>query len=136
MHPGNYKLALAARYMTIDNGVYDRSRNKMYSWLREKVRFCGEEHPQFGKPSPLLGRKIQRVWAADSKAKMSARVTGAGNPRSESVVCVETGVVYPSRAAAAKWLNSLGFEKAHGKSLKLHLRGVLKTAYGFHWRYA
>ena len=50
------------------------------------------------------------------------------DPRGKPVVCVETGVVYPSQLAAEKATGFTGIHKV--------CRGRQYTAGGYHWRYA
>lgn len=49
--------------------------------------------------------------------------------RSKQVMCVETGVVYPSLSEAAR---QLGFAKSNIVNV---CNGRLKQAYGFNWKY-
>ena len=49
--------------------------------------------------------------------------------QSKKVMCVETGVVYPSLSEAAR---QLGFSQGNISSA---CNGKRKTAYGFHWKY-
>ncbi len=50
------------------------------------------------------------------------------DPRGKPVICVETGVVYPSQLAAEKATGFTGIHKV--------CRGRQYTAGGYHWRYA
>ena len=48
---------------------------------------------------------------------------------SKQVMCIETGLVYPSTMEVER---QLGFAQSH---ISMCCRGKRKTAYGFHWKY-
>jgi hypothetical protein len=56
--------------------------------------------------------------------------TGAGNPKSRAVLCVETGKVYGSQGEAAR---HTGARQPHINSC---CNGSRKSAGGYHWEYA
>ena len=47
--------------------------------------------------------------------------------KAKPVICVETGVIYPSQHAVEKTVGFHGADKACG--------GLLHTCEGYHWRY-
>lgn len=100
----------------------------------------------------LLGKKqsaghvqsrIASVMA--SPAWRAAKEAMRGRPLPEShrravlkalakrVVCVETGVVFETQVAAAKWLQQTN-RKACSANISKACAGVVKTAYGYHWK--
>lgn len=46
------------------------------------------------------------------------------------------GMLFHSGGAAAKWLRSIGFEKASDANIMKCCKGQIKTAYGYKWEYA
>lgn len=74
---------------------------------------------------PRMGERTSghnRVWTAEQRASI-------GQKHSRSIVCVETGEVFPSiRAAEDKYGGNGGISRC--------LSGKSKTSRGFHWRYA
>lgn len=60
----------------------------------------------------------------------------AGMKKAKPVQCVETGSIHLSTHAAARWLRSVGFEKAISAPIRRVCTGRSRTAYGFTWRYS
>ena len=77
-----------------------------------------------GKPSWNKGR----AWTAEERKKLSD-VSLNRYDISKQVLCVETGVVYPSAAEAGR---VLGINSAHIAACRL---GRRKTCGGYHWKY-
>lgn len=50
------------------------------------------------------------------------------------VVCVETGDVFISSYAAAKWLDRDGNKRIHAKNIRRCANGEFKMMYGYHWK--
>ncbi len=63
-----------------------------------------------------------------SSENMTKYIRSGG--RNISVVCVETGIEYKSLTEAAK------MESIHESNINKALRGVQRTAGGYHWRYS
>lgn len=89
------------------------------------------------------GRRGQTVcgyqWkyaGADDPAPIRGRPSGMDNNKSRSVICIETGIRFELMSNAAQWLKANGRPKAALSSLSLACSGKLKSAYGFHWKYA
>lgn len=87
----------------------------------EHRRKLSEAHK--GKPSPLKGKHL----SAETRRKMSESNKGKV---AKAVICVETGTLYSSGMEAEK---STGVNR---KSISNVLRGINKTAGGYHWKYA
>lgn len=119
------------------------SRNPMYGRR-------GKSSPRYGKPGGMLGKhlseeskkKISRANAGnkngmygkalsnEAREKIRVRNSGANNPNSISVICVETGVVYASSGEASRMTG------CHQGHISECCNGVHKTTGGYHWRYA
>lgn len=73
MYPYNKKLIHAAVMMTVDNKNINRSKNKLYGWLRKKLSVSasynqtGKHNSQYGRGwiCNLVSREIKRVDAND-----------------------------------------------------------------------
>ncbi|KAA0089356.1 hypothetical protein CIW54_07785 [Paraburkholderia sp. T12-10] len=110
---------------------------------RERIASAqkGQNGHWWGKTPSAMSRakmslaKLGKVYSAEAKAKMALSKMGDKNPAARSVVCVETGVRFPTCAAAAEWLRSNG----HPNSTRAHIctvaNGKRKSAYGYAWRY-
>jgi len=63
---------------------------------------------------------------------------GGANPMARSVLCVETGMVFPSGADAVIWLRGQGKLKALSCAISAVCLGKRrhKTAYGYTWRFS
>mgnify|MGYP002429491038 FL=1 len=66
--------------------------------------------------------------------KMSRRkkglYLGENNPVARSVICVETGEIFPTISSAAKAVN------VSRQTISSCARGCSKSGGGFHWKYA
>ncbi len=75
----------------------------------------------------------------EARAKISANrkglCTGADHPRSRAVVCLDNGMRFPSAAAAAEWLKSVGKTKATSGNILGVCRGQCKQCYGYVWAF-
>lgn len=109
---------------------------------------CGGEHPTGCKFSDEIKRRqsqnLKQQWAdgkrkghpltAECKEKLkqgiqNAAKNGAYDHLKKPVLCVETGVVYPSIQSASEAIG------CYPQNLTRHLRGVRPTCKGYHWRY-
>lgn len=97
----------------------------------QKGKVCSEETKRKlsevtkGKNNPMYGK----THSEETKHKLS--MSNRNNPKQncKAVVCVETGVVYPSiKEAERKTAISNG-------NISNACRGKLETAGGYHWRY-
>jgi hypothetical protein len=52
------------------------------------------------------------------------------------IQCLETGVVFDTGCCAERWLKQNINPKAQARGVYLAAKGVTKSAYGFHWKYA
>lgn len=77
-----------------------------------------------GKPSWNKGR----AWTKEHKKRLS-EVSLNRYDISKQVLCVETGIIYPSAAEAGR---VLGICRGHIAACRL---GVRKTCGGYHWEY-
>lgn len=57
-------------------------------------------------------------------------IENKNNGQSKKVICVETGIVYPSSREASRQTG------AHYQNINKCCRGKYKTTKGYHWRYA
>ena len=95
----------------------------------------GANNPNYGKHfSAERRQKISEALkgihrSAETRRKLSEANKG-NNSRSKAVICVETGILYISGVEAAK---SIGVAQT---TISKAVRGVRKTAGGYHWKYA
>ena len=97
------------------------------------------------KPSDVSAFSKKEAWwlcqkGHSYKSRVYNRVYGHGCPicfrerlsesKKKKVICVETGAVYPSIGDAAKAAN------INSKTISACCGGRLKTAAGYHWKYA
>lgn len=68
-----------------------------------------------------------------SKSLKLAMRNSTGQTHSKPCICIETNTFYWSTSEAAK---SLGKEGKFGSNISLCCRGIIQSAYGYHWRYA
>lgn len=73
---------------------------------------------------------LGRVKTKETNNKISQAMTGKSKKKWQPVMCVETGIVYPTVKEAAE---SLGF--THGGSISAVCVGRRITAGGYHWRH-
>lgn len=71
-----------------------------------------------------------KTISEEQRAKISKALIGRAGPNQKPVVCVETGVIYPSIARAAK---ENGLSSGHISAV---CKGKFKKTGGFHWEYA
>jgi group I intron endonuclease len=96
------------------------SREKMASVIRMR----GPQHHNFG------------VTRSDTqRAHLSRLNQGGKNPRARSVMCFQTGSVFPTGKEAAKWLRANGYPKASDDCVTRACNGARKSACGYTWRY-
>ncbi len=84
-------------------------------------------HRQYYASHPERREEISRQMRAYLSDPANRAFLDA-DPRGKPVICVETGVVYPSQLAAEKATGFTGIHKV--------CRGRQYTAGGYHWRYA
>lgn len=105
----------------------------------------GKDCPRYGKPSPMLGRKMseeakRKISEANTgkshpvsesaKEKIRIKNSGKNNKNSISVLCVETGIVYASSGEASRMTG------CHQGHISECCNGTHQTTGGYHWRYA
>lgn len=94
--------------------------------------FSGRNHPLYGKKlSETTKQKIHekavgRQQSKEQKFQHSKAMMGCNNPRAKPVLCVNTGVTFPTARDAAKWLNQYD-----GSYIGKCCKGIVKSA-GFH----
>ena len=97
--------------------------------LTEKIKrrisaaVSGKNHPCYGKH---LSEKTKRRISESEKGRKKAPNAGT---QPIPIVCVETGVVYPSTAEASR---VIGVDHS---SITMVLKGRRQRAGGFHWKY-
>lgn len=90
--------------------------------LRRKIGEAGKGRTPWNK-----GKKGVQHPSSETRKKMSESHKGK---TAKAVICVETGILYSSGMEAAK---SIGVTN---KAISNVVRGVRKTAGGYHWKYA
>lgn len=108
---------------------------------RMKSRYAAGEiiPPMLGKRFSEESKEKMRKWhsqkklSEEHKRRIGDAVrglrSGVNNPMAKSVICIETGEVFSTVNAAAE---SIGL--CH-QGICRQIRGINKTAGGFHWRY-
>lgn len=122
------------------NLIVDATRNILSDESREKISLAnkGKTLSEETKLKMSLAKK-GRIFSEETKQKMSLvkkgdkhpmyGKTGALNPASKKVICVETGVIYDSMLEASRVLN-ICFT-----SISKCCTGKLKTTGGYHWQF-
>lgn len=90
--------------------------------------FKGAKSPLYGKHPTIETRKKM----SDSKKKSEAfqtHIAKLNSTKAKKILCVETGVIYPSAREAARVLNI-----GQG-NISAVCRGEYKQAYGYRWEY-
>lgn len=81
-----------------------------------------------------ISESMKTAWRKGTYQKMSERQkalhSGANNPIAKAVICIETGEVFPTIASAAKAIN------VSYQTVSSCVRGISKSAGGYHWKYA
>jgi group I intron endonuclease len=76
----------------------------------------------------LMGRPLD--------ARRRELITGANNPRSRAVICIENGMRFDGLRVAVRWLRENGFPTASHGCIGRVCSGEKRIAYGFRWKYA
>ena len=104
--------------------------------LRQKMRnrTLGEnnyfyDRHYYGENNPFWGKKHNES-SREKISKNHADVSGKFNPRAKSVVCIELNKQYDTIIDASRDLN------INNSDIGKCCRGKLKTAGGYHWKYA
>lgn len=71
-----------------------------------------------------------RKWSEESLNKLRLAKSGANNPLSKKVMCIETGEVFDCLQQAT---DSVGLASKH--SIRVACKNPNRTAKGFHWKY-
>ena len=78
---------------------------------------------------------VKQKISAGHKGKPKPSMQGEKHPLARSVICAQTGIVYPTIQMAVDWLHSIGRSNANSAGISGCARGYKKTAYGFAWKY-
>lgn len=140
----------------VDNRVYKRTeefKRKLAQTLKKKwdsnhiqkkkfsERMKGSNNPMYGKTgalNPSYGKDhsgnfngmFGKHQTAEAKEKNRLAHLGINNKMSKAVVCVETNEIFASQGEAGR------MKKCDSATINKVIRGVKKTAGGYHWRYA
>lgn len=90
--------------------------------------FKGEKSPLYGKHPSIETREKMSESRKKSEA-VKAHMKKMNGAKAKRILCVETGVIYPSAREAARILNI-----GQG-NISAVCRGIYKQAYGFRWEY-
>jgi hypothetical protein len=160
------KMSLAAKNRSEEyrQKLSDGRKGKLHTEDMKKAMssaFTGEGHPKWGsKHSPetmakliaaqrnrspkwrtnISAAKMGHSVSPETRAKISASRIGKGagpnSPRAIPVLCIETGEIFVCLKYAENWLRENGKPKADSGAITRACKGKLKSAYGYHWRYA
>ena len=132
------------------NGMYGKTipeeqKRKLSEMCKKRI---GDKNPNFGKSlteehkkkvsdslkgkytgenNHMFGKKL----SIETKLKIGESQKGGKNHKARSVICLETGKIYPTLTAAAEDLNISG----GGSHIGGCCRGERKTCGGYHWKY-
>lgn len=107
----------------IDNGGQTSGSHSPETLEKMRKSMLGEKNHNYGKD---FSKETREKLSLSHKGKK----TGADNPAAKSVMCIETGEIFPTTVSAAKAVNvSRG-------TICSCLLGRSKTAGGYHWKYA
>jgi len=106
---------------------------------RDKISalFKGKPHPwALGDKNHMKQQKYKDAVGLRYKGKKRPEITGANSKISKPVLCIENGIIFPSGADAARWLNENGCLSAVPSNISSACSGKLKSAYKFTWKLA
>lgn len=107
----------------VDNGGQTSGSHSPETLEKMRKSMLGEKNHNYGKD---FSKETREKLSLSHKGKK----TGADNPAAKSVMCIETGEIFPTTVSAAKAVNvSRG-------TICSCLLGRSKTAGGYHWKYA
>jgi len=107
----------------VDNGGQTSGSHSPETLEKMRKSMLGEKNHNYGKD---FSKETREKLSLSHKGKK----TGADNPAAKSVMCIETGEIFPTTVSAAKAANvSRG-------TICSCLLGRSKTAGGYHWKYA
>ena len=107
----------------VDNGGQTSGSHSPETLEKMRKSILGEKNHNYGKD---FSKETREKLSLSHKGKK----TGADNPAAKSVICLETGEIFPTTVSAAKAVNvSRG-------TICSCLLGRSKTAGGYHWKYA
>ena len=96
---------------------------------QKRPDITGENNPSH---RPEVKAKLSAIFTGRPRLDM----VGSLNQSAKTVLCVETGHVFETMKDAVAWLKSIGKSLAVSSNISSACSGSLKTAYGFHWKYA
>jgi hypothetical protein len=84
----------------------------------------------------MKGRQFSAEHRARiGEAKKLHYSLGGRNPSARTVMCIETGTIFPTCLDAAAWVRTQGRPKAESSSIAKAGKGLRNRAYGFKWKY-
>lgn len=95
---------------------------------KTKGRFVGENSPCWGTHHTEESRKKMSIARRNSVKAMES-IQRLNRSKAKKVLCVETGMIYPSTHEVTRMT---GFSQGN---IAAACRGVYETAYGCHWKY-
>lgn len=106
--------------------------------INASQRMMGEKNPMYGKYgelNPTFGKNgsngmLGKHHTKEANEKNRIAHTGLKNKNAKPIVCIETNVLYESQGDAR---TKTGISDT---SINKCLKGVIKSAGGYHWRYA
>lgn len=111
-------------------------------WSNEENKVRGVAALVAGKTQESEERRLESIRKFWNSKEAEVHSLNAGLRLREmcsvSVVCVETGVIYPSMLDACRWLLSIGVAKSlnGGSKIGYCCRGLKKSHCGYTWKYA
>ena len=107
----------------VDNGGQTSGSHSPETLEKMRKSMLGEKNHNYGKE---FSKETRERLSLSHKGKK----TGADNPAAKSVLCIETGEIFPTTVSAAKAVN------VGRGTICSCLLGRSKTAGGYHWKYA
>lgn len=127
--PNGYNLKTGGKHCEYSEESLEKMRRS------HKGLLAGEKNPNYGKKLSAerraeIGKYSKgRLHTQEYKEMMRRRMSGANNPNSRKVMCLETGEVFESMTSAGKRLGIKGCNIADC------IRGKQKTAGAYHWKF-
>lgn len=119
------------KYKRMPNSEYEELQNhlaeKAKDWEKRRSSILSSEERRVA-----ARERAKKMWEDETRAeRFLVGLSKASSGRKKRVLQVETGVVFESVSAA-----SAAFGNPRGTSITRCCNGKIKTAFGYHWRYA